>query len=224
MKKWGFTLVEILICIGIIAVIAAILFPVLSQAREKSRAATCVSNMHQVWTSIQLYVSDHDGSYPNRFAYSDWNNTSSPHNPRITETLPSCPNMKPIDFVRYGKRGVPGYALNGELATYFECSDDAPRRPTRESEITQPAGTVGLGERDASESLQGGPDPFEESSVRPPDLEKGWLRHQGGANYVFVDGHIHWHTKEQVGSDSDRKRGMRPPTFAVYPPDKCDTP
>jgi prepilin-type N-terminal cleavage/methylation domain-containing protein/prepilin-type processing-associated H-X9-DG protein len=214
MKRQGFTLLEILICIGIIAIITAILFPVLSQAREKSRASTCVSNMHQTWTSIQLYVSDHDDSYPDWYTYNDWNKTRK---------LPSCPNMRRIDFGRFGRLGIPGYALNGALSTHLDCSFEE-ERPTRESEVVKPTDTVGLAERDASHSLQGGPDPFEEISVRPPDLEKGWLRHQGGANYVFVDGHIHWHTKEQVGSTSDRKRGMRPPTFAIYPPDACDQP
>src|SRR5229473_1644776 len=50
--------------IAIIAILAAILFPVFAQAREKARMATCVSNMRQIGTSLMLYVQDYDETYP----------------------------------------------------------------------------------------------------------------------------------------------------------------
>nr|CAA9240232.1 hypothetical protein AVDCRST_MAG63-1499 [uncultured Armatimonadetes bacterium] len=60
----GFTLVELLTVIAIIAVLAGIIFPVFATAREKARQATCQSNLRQIGMAIQMYASDYDGQYP----------------------------------------------------------------------------------------------------------------------------------------------------------------
>jgi prepilin-type N-terminal cleavage/methylation domain-containing protein/prepilin-type processing-associated H-X9-DG protein len=59
MTRQGFTLIELLVVIGIIAVLAAILFPAFSQAREGARRIVCVSNMRQIGMSLQMYTQDH---------------------------------------------------------------------------------------------------------------------------------------------------------------------
>lgn len=64
MKRLGFTLIEILVVVGIIALIAAILFPVFSSARGKSRQAACISNLHQIGMAISLYAQDNDQLFP----------------------------------------------------------------------------------------------------------------------------------------------------------------
>jgi len=63
MKK-GFTLVELLIVIAIIAIITAILFPVFATAREKARQSTCTSNQKQLALAVLQYVGDYDETYP----------------------------------------------------------------------------------------------------------------------------------------------------------------
>src|SRR5579871_1946086 len=59
-KSQGFTLIEPLVVIAIIAILAAILFPVFSQAREKARSISCLSNVKQMGTATQMYVQDYD--------------------------------------------------------------------------------------------------------------------------------------------------------------------
>jgi prepilin-type N-terminal cleavage/methylation domain-containing protein/prepilin-type processing-associated H-X9-DG protein len=60
----GFTLIELLVVIAIIAILAAILFPVFAQVREKARQTSCLSNLKQLGTAMQMYANDQDGFYP----------------------------------------------------------------------------------------------------------------------------------------------------------------
>jgi prepilin-type N-terminal cleavage/methylation domain-containing protein/prepilin-type processing-associated H-X9-DG protein len=60
----GFTLVELLVVIGIIALLIAILLPALSAAREQAKVAQCASNIRQLVSSLTMYASEHKGKYP----------------------------------------------------------------------------------------------------------------------------------------------------------------
>jgi len=63
-KRRGFTLIELLIVIAIIAIIAAMLFPVFARAREKARQTTCASNFRQLGMALHMYVGDYDEVLP----------------------------------------------------------------------------------------------------------------------------------------------------------------
>ena len=63
-KAQGFTLIELLVVISIIAVLAAILFPVFARARENARRASCMSNMKQIALGFMMYTQDYDEHYP----------------------------------------------------------------------------------------------------------------------------------------------------------------
>ncbi len=63
----AFTLIELLVSVSIIAVLAALLFPVLAQARESVRKTTCLSNMRQVGFALTLYAQDYDETLTRAF-------------------------------------------------------------------------------------------------------------------------------------------------------------
>jgi prepilin-type N-terminal cleavage/methylation domain-containing protein/prepilin-type processing-associated H-X9-DG protein len=60
----GFTLIELLVVIAVIAILAAILFPVFAQAREKARQTSCLSNVKQMATAMMMYIQDNDEIFP----------------------------------------------------------------------------------------------------------------------------------------------------------------
>ena len=62
--KRGFTLIELLVVITIIAILAAILFPVFARAKAAAKQSACISNLKQIGTAMTLYMGDHDDIFP----------------------------------------------------------------------------------------------------------------------------------------------------------------
>ena len=63
----AFTLIELLVTLAIIAVLAALLLPALSVAKEKGRSSACLGNLHQIGIALQMYVSDSKNLMPTMY-------------------------------------------------------------------------------------------------------------------------------------------------------------
>lgn len=114
----GFTLIELLIVIAIIAILAAILFPVFAQAREKARQTSCASNLQQLSLAILQYVEDYDEDVPLANFYQG-----------PTATIGNGSWYYVVD--PYVKAGVPQNTTAASLDGYknaqvFECPDQTP--------------------------------------------------------------------------------------------------
>lgn len=71
MTKHGFTLIELLVVIAIIAILAAILLPVLDRAKLKAQGIECMSNLHQIAAGFPMYTGDNNGWFPLNLGTSD---------------------------------------------------------------------------------------------------------------------------------------------------------
>lgn len=109
----GFTLVELLVVMGIIALLIAMLMPSLSKARKQAQAIQCASNLKQVGNAVQMYVNQNRG-YLGR-----WSNSTNWQDPAKPDEM--------IDPTEYTKAywGVV-YAIAGNLTkTTFHCPSAA---------------------------------------------------------------------------------------------------
>lgn len=65
-QKFAFTLIELLVVVAVIAILAALLLPALSGAKEKGRLSVCTSNLRQIGFALQMYLQDFNETYPPR--------------------------------------------------------------------------------------------------------------------------------------------------------------
>ena len=213
-KKNGFTLVELLVVISVIAILAALLLPALNRAKSAGRKAVCQSNLHQIGLALRMYVDD-VGKYPPIMQWPmpgggslDWQSGLRPYTsgPAQGDGVYRC-----AEWAFRNKRGTYGY---NDIGTGFVAkfvllggATDVPNTfglgpnvdpgnpltfsgQTSEAQVVAPADMIAIGDNDGRDYPE--PDIF--LSNLTLTLVSGWpgRLHHGGGNNVFCDGHVEY--------------------------------
>ena len=213
MKRHGFTLIELLVVIAIIAILAAILFPVFARAREKARAASCLSNCKQLGLGLMMYCQDNDEYYTinephgaNDVAAKWWCSRIYPY--VKNKQIWACPSAPSVVSYYYADGSLPartiphGWGFDQVHYPYRTIYDT----PMTIGDIKQPANSGVLFEKTNAITTM----PYVYCAVCYPTAAAYTSqvadRHNNGLNVRFYDGHAKWLSKTTVLSGADARR------------------
>ncbi len=208
-KRTGFTLIELLVVIAIIAILAAILFPVFARVREKARQTSCLSNLKQLTLGVMMYTDDYDevlpwddldydGSGDDSYGDGTWRGMIMPY-VKNTQIF-MCPSRtfetRAFDgrFDDYGMYA--GYGIN---YAHYDWGTHTPPYAQPLSCIQDASNCIILME---SPGIHEVANPMGEDAVRWVPNASWAVRHNGGANYSFCDGHAKWLKPSQLDPEN----------------------
>ena len=113
-RRGGFTLIELMIVIAIIAILAAILVPNFIRARAQGQLTACKSNLKNIGTAMEMYSTDWSGKYP----------TAGMNllTPNYLKTIPECPAAGTVTYTALFGSGS-AYNTSGFQDYYFiQCA------------------------------------------------------------------------------------------------------
>ena len=207
----AFTLIELLVVIAIIAILAAMLLPAVSRAKESGRRIACLNNLRQLSLAAQMYAGDFHGSYPPHLSTVRWPDRFFDYYGRNIKLLlcPSETTNSPATIANSNPTNVAdaaprSYFING-WNEYFADTLDADTfanqfmkgaylNGLKETAILHPGDTILLAEKNSQRGdfymdlKAGNGDDFVGAVEQSRHDSRGPGSGTGGSNYAFSDG------------------------------------
>jgi prepilin-type processing-associated H-X9-DG protein len=220
------------VVIAIIAILAAILFPVFAKAREAARQTTCINNQKQIVVALQMFAEDHDGKYPCAW-FNERDVAFGPGSPAQWKAMiwdrlktkgaficPTDPDGAQKDVVLVDQKQLDSpasYRLNNTLVK--RDADGAPAIPMEQSDIKSASEMILICESKPFAGLEwnqvaayattpeGVAAQISPSQVKEAQSPVPMLRHKEGSVFGFADGHARWMKWETTWKPSNNLTG-----------------